>query len=229
MTQTSTRTRHAARLFEGIAPEYDRMGAILSFGQDPWWRRLVAGQVRQQGGSLVLDVASGTGLVAEQLRHRGYRVVRLDASEPMLRSAGSPSSAVLGRAEALPFDDGAFDALTFTYLLRYVDDPAATMHELVRVVRPGGTVVALEFHVPERGWARDLWRLYTRRVMPVIGGVVSPAWAHTARFLGPSIEEHWREHPLVDQLGWWREAGLDGLRWRTASFGAAIVIRGVRR
>jgi len=225
----SARTRHAAELFAGIAPGYDRMGALLSFGQDPLWRRMVADGVRQPAGSLVLDVASGTGLVAEQLRRRRYRVLRLDPSEPMLRASREASPAILGRAEELPFADDSFDALTFTYLLRYVDDPAATIRELARVVRPGGSIVALEFHVPERAWSLDLWRLYTRRVLPVIGGVVSPAWEHAGRFLGPSIEEHWRDHPLREQLGWWASAGIDGLRWRTVSFGAAIVIRGVRR
>jgi demethylmenaquinone methyltransferase / 2-methoxy-6-polyprenyl-1,4-benzoquinol methylase len=198
----SARTRHAATLFAGIADGYDRMGALLSFGQDPLWRRMVADEVRQPRGSLVLDVASGTGLVAEQLRRRGYRVLRLDASEPMLRAGQDPSPAILGRAEPL--------------------------RELARVVRPGGSIVALEFHVPGPAWAVEPWRVYTRRVMPVVGRVVSPAWEHAGRFLGPSIEEHWREHPLDQQLGWWREAGIDGLRWDLHSFGAAIVIRGVR-
>lgn len=224
----SERTRHAAALFAGIARDYDRMGALLSFGQDPLWRRTLVEEVRHPSGSLVLDVASGTGLVAEQLARRGYRVVRLDPSEAMLRAARGGSPAILGRAEQLPFGDGAFDALAFTYLLRYVDDPAATLRELARVVRPGGSIVALEFHVPERTWAHELWRVYTRRVMPVVGRVVSPAWEHTGRFLGPSIEALWRDHPLDEQLGWWRGAGIEGLRWSVRSFGAAIVIRGNR-
>ena len=224
----TVRTRHAAALFAGIADGYDRMGAMLSFGQDPLWRRTVADEVRQPRGSLVLDAASGTGLVAEQLRRRGYRVMRLDPSEPMLRAGQSPSPAILGRAEQLPFEDEAFDALTFTYLLRYVDDPAATLRELARVVRPGGSIVSLEFHVPGPGWAVEPWRVYTRHVMPVIGRFVSPAWEHTGRFLGPSIEEHWREHPLDEQLGWWRDAGIEGVRWDLRSFGAAIVVRGAR-
>src|SRR5207249_3537029 len=83
---------------------------------------------------------------------------------------------------ALPFAAAGFAALTFTYLLRYVDDPAATMQELVRVVTPGGVIASREFHVPGTRWARAAWRPYTRYVMPLVGSVVSPAWASTARF-----------------------------------------------
>ena len=69
---------------------------------------------------------------------------------------------MLGRAERLPFPDETFDALTFTYLFRYVDDPAAAMRELARVVRPGGTIATLEFHVPEQPLLRAGWYAYTR-------------------------------------------------------------------
>ena len=125
----------------------------MSFGQDARWRRFMVSKVNAVPGSLVLDVAAGTGLVSRELAARKrLRVVSLDASEPMLR-AGLPANElagldaqitpVLGRAERLPFADETFDALTFTYLFRYVDDPAATMRELARVVRPGGTIATL--------------------------------------------------------------------------------------
>jgi len=135
----------------------------------------------------------------------------------------------VGRAEALPFADGAFDALTVTYLLRYVDDPSATVRELLRVVRPGGVVASLEFHVPPARWARRAWRLYTRRIMPVVGGLVSPAWATTGRFLGPSIEGYYRDHPMPAQLEWWLAAGLEGVHVRSMSNGAGVVVWGTRR
>jgi demethylmenaquinone methyltransferase / 2-methoxy-6-polyprenyl-1,4-benzoquinol methylase len=224
----SERTTHARSLFAGIAPEYEWMGALLSFRQDPRWRRSVVRQVAMPPGSLILDVASGTGLVARALARARYRVVRLDPSEQMLRAGGREEPAVLGRAEALPFADESVDALTFTYLLRYVDDPAATMAEMARVVRPGGTVASLEFAVPEEEWALQLWRLYTRRVMPAIGRAVSPAWEYTGGFLGPSIEEHWQRHPIEEQVGWWEAAGIGGLRWRRMSNGAAIVMWGIK-
>lgn len=228
----SARTRHARTLFAGIAPQYERMGRLLSLGQEARWRRCLVSTIDVPPGSLVLDVASGTGLVARELvARRSVRVVRLDPSEPMLRagSDGGPPQAVLGRAEELPFPDEAFDGLVFTYLLRYVDDPAATLRELVRVVRPGGAVACLEFHVPERSFARAGWRLYTRALMPVLGAVGSSAWVRTARFLGPSIDRFYRRHPLPVQIRWWQDAGIATVRSRTFLRGTAIVIRGVKR
>src|SRR5205814_4088536 len=138
-----------------------------------------------------LGVATGTGMVAFALADCGAEVVGLDRSEAMLGAARtrlvrSPQVAdrvrfVPGQAERLPFADGEFDALTFTYLLRYVDDRAATLRELVRVVRPGGTVAMLEFAVPRGPW-RPLWELYVRVGLPLAGRVVSPGWHAVGQF-----------------------------------------------
>jgi demethylmenaquinone methyltransferase / 2-methoxy-6-polyprenyl-1,4-benzoquinol methylase len=225
----STRTRHARSLFAGIAPEYEWMGSVLSFGQDPRWRRFLVSRIPAPDGARVLDVASGTGLVARALVERGCQVAALDASEAMLRAGPPAGPRVVGLAERLPFGDASFDALTFTYLLRYVDDPAAVLVELARVVKPGGTIASLEFHVPPARWARALWHPYTSWVMPVVGAIVSPAWTHTAKFLRPSIETFWRAHPLEEQLAWWRSAGIVSVRTRSMSNGAAIVIWGAKR
>lgn len=236
----SSRTRHARTLFSGIAPEYGWMGAALSFGQDPRWRRFLVSRVTPPPGGLVLDVATGTGLVARALARarRDVRIVGLDPSEPML-AAGVTGAAqagiasrvrpVVGRAELLPFPDATFDALTVTYLLRYVDDPAAVVRELARVVRPGGAIASLEFGVPPAPWAREAWRFYTRGVMPTLGRLVSPAWAYTGRFLGPSIEGFWSAHPLDRQLEWWEAAGIAEVRARRLSNGAAVVVWGTMR
>jgi demethylmenaquinone methyltransferase/2-methoxy-6-polyprenyl-1,4-benzoquinol methylase len=186
----------------------------------------------------VLDVATGTGAVAADLvRQKGATVVGLDQSEPMLREGvrrakgdgrASRTSFVLGRAESLPFADGAFDALTFTYLLRYVEDPAATLAELARVVRPMGTMASLEFHVPRRAW-EPLWWVYTRGVMPAVGRIVSRPWFEVGRFLGPSISEFYEHNPLREQLLMWRAAGIEDTQAKLMSLGAAVVIWGTKR
>jgi demethylmenaquinone methyltransferase/2-methoxy-6-polyprenyl-1,4-benzoquinol methylase len=234
----SDRARHARNLFAGIAREYEWMGAVLSFGQDGRWRRTMASKVNAVPGAMVLDVASGTGLVARELAARKrLRVVQLDPSEEMLR-AGIPVtreaglepqvSQVLGQAERLPFPDEAFDAVTFTYLLRYVDDPEATMRELTRVLRPGGTLACLEFYRPDEDVMHAGWWVYTRLLMPLIGAAASPAWRHTGRFLGPSISRFYRAYPLPEQIRWWQAAGLRYVRSRVMSLGAGIVIWSVK-
>jgi demethylmenaquinone methyltransferase/2-methoxy-6-polyprenyl-1,4-benzoquinol methylase len=234
-----TSDREAAPgLFTGIAPQYSWAGAVLSFGQDPRWRRTMVSKLGAVPGSLVLDVAAGTGLVSRELAaRRRVRVVSFDASEPMLR-AGLPANEaaalddritpVLGRAEALPFADGAFDALTFTYLVRYVDDPVATMRELARVVRPGGAIASLEFHVPQQPALRTGWYAYTRGVLPVLGSFVSPQWRHIGSFLGPSISRLEQRAPLPEQVRWWQEAGIRHVRSRELTLGAAVVMWGVK-
>src|SRR5919197_598524 len=159
----SERRDHALRLFAPLGPTYDRMGALLSLGQDPLWRRFLVS--RLPPGGHVLDVATGTGLDAAQLLRRGYQVTALDQSPEMLGVARERLDGrvelVEGSAESLPFPDAAFDHLTFTYLLRYVDDPQATLAELARVVRPDGTLASLEFGLPS-GPARPGWEAYVR-------------------------------------------------------------------
>ena len=166
----------AQALFAPLGPTYDRYAALLSFGQDPRWRRFLVSRVDAGPGDTVLDVATGTGAVARELiRQKRCSVVGLDQSPEMLTEArrrlGAEVRFVAGTAERLPFPDASFDALTFTYLLRYVSDPAATLQELARVVRPGGTIAALEFGVPRGIW-RPLWELHVRAVLPAAGRVI---------------------------------------------------------
>jgi demethylmenaquinone methyltransferase/2-methoxy-6-polyprenyl-1,4-benzoquinol methylase len=199
---------------------------LLSFGQDPRWRRFLVARI--PAGSRVLDVATGTGAVAAELVARGCTVVGLDQSPEMLavareRLAGDVEL-VEGRAEALPFADASFDALTVTYLLRYVDDPEATLRELARVVRPGGTLAMLEFAVPHGAW-RPLWELYVRVGLPAAGRAISPGWHEVGRFLGPSIRSFHARHDLV---ALWRAAGIADVSARRLSLGGGIVVWGRR-
>ncbi|MDX6442093.1 MAG: demethylmenaquinone methyltransferase / 2-methoxy-6-polyprenyl,4-benzoquinol methylase, partial [Gaiellaceae bacterium] len=206
-------------------------------GQDPRWRSFLVSRIPADA-TRVLDVASGTAAVAIELARRApsRQVIGVDQSTEMLdagrarvKAAGLSERIDLreGRAEALPFGDGEFDALTFTYLLRYVDDPAATMRELARVVRPGGTIAMLEFGVPSGIW-RPLWDLYVRIGLPAAGAVVSPAWRDVGSFLGPSIRGFHERYPPDGLLELWRQAGIGDLHVRRLSLGGGIVMRGTR-
>jgi demethylmenaquinone methyltransferase/2-methoxy-6-polyprenyl-1,4-benzoquinol methylase len=232
MAALSPRKQHALELFSGLPAAYDRMGAVLSFGQDPRWRRALIDAIDPRPGQRILDVATGTGMVALGLARRGATVVGLDQSEHMLsvarrRLAGAENPTFIqGEAEHLPFADGEFDALTFTYLLRYVDDRAATMRELARVVKPGGRIGMVEFGVPSSAPLRAAWRLHTRVGLPLLGRVVSRAWVEVGRFLGPNIEEFHAREPNLERL--WQTAGIAEVGVRRMSFGAGIVMSGVR-
>jgi demethylmenaquinone methyltransferase/2-methoxy-6-polyprenyl-1,4-benzoquinol methylase len=228
----SPRKQHALELFAGLPRAYDRMGAVLSFGQDPRWRRALVDAIDPRPGQRILDVATGTGMVAFELARRGAAVIGLDQSEHMLSRArtriatGHPVTFIQGEAEHLPFADAEFDALTFTYLLRYVDDRAATMRELARVLKPGGRIGMVEFGVPARAPLRAAWRAHTRVGLPLLGRAVSPAWVEVGRFLGPNIEELHAREPDLGKL--WQNAGIERIRERPMSFGAGLVMSGVR-
>jgi demethylmenaquinone methyltransferase/2-methoxy-6-polyprenyl-1,4-benzoquinol methylase len=186
----------------------------------------------------VLDVATGTAGVAIMLAERtDATITGVDITEAMLdmgrgavaaRMLEDRISLRLARAEALPFADRSFDALTFTYLLRYVDDPAATIAEMARVVRPGGTMASLEFFVPPRRGLRALWWLYTRLVLPAGALVGGRAWFKVGRFLGPSISDHYRRYPLVSLVEAWKSAGMTGVGWTVCSLGGGLVMWGQR-
>jgi len=235
--EASARTRHARELFAPLGPTYDRYARLLSFGQDPRWRSFLVSRIPADAQRM-LDVASGTAAVALELVHAvpGRTVVGIDQSPEMLAAGrervaheGLSERIALreGRAEDLPFADAEFDALTFTYLLRYVDDVPATIRELARVVRPGGTVAMLEFGLPRGAW-RPLWELYVRVGLPAAGAVVSPGWGGVGRFLGPSIRDFWRDWPEARLLDAWRDAGLAQAEARRLSLGGGIVVWGTR-
>ena len=226
----SERRLHARALFAPLGPSYDRVGAALSFGQDPRWRRFLVSRLPRDGGH-VLDVATGTGLVASQLVARGFRVTGLDQSPEMLARArqrfGGRVELVEASADDLPFPDASFDHVTFTYLLRYVDDPAATMRELTRVVRPGGTIAMLEFGVPRGVW-RPLWDVWVGVGLPAAGRLISPGWHEVGGFLGPSIRRFHAAYPEQALLALWRDAGVTDVRSRRLSLGGGVVVWGRR-
>jgi len=237
----SAPNRFARDLFAPLPARYDRLAEVLSFGQNGQWRSAMVGRVLPASG-VILDVASGTAGVALQLAARsadsGVRIVGVDLTEEMLRlgrrrvaAAGMADrvSLVAGRAEQLPFPDAYFDALTFTYLLRYVSDPQATLTELARVVKPGGMVASLEFCVPAGAFWRSAWWAYTRLLLPA-GGLLlgGREWLEVGRFLGPNISAHYRRYPVAWTVEAWHKAGLTEVGTRVMSLGGGLVMWGRR-
>ena len=227
----------ARSLFDGLPERYDILADVLSFGQNARWRRTMVDHVVAAEPARVLDVATGPAGVARQLARRtGAAVVGIDLTEEMLRkgmeNVGKDPAAtrvrlLVGRGEQLPFPDATFDALTFTYLLRYVADPAATLVELARVVRPGGTIASLEFAVPIHPVWHASWWLYTRTVLPVGGALTGGReWFEVGRFLGPSISLHYRNYPVPWTVRAWNAAGITTVRARRMSLGGGLVMWG---
>lgn len=231
--------RFAQHLFSSLPDRYDRLAELLCLLQYGRWRRAMVERIALARPEIMVDVASGTAGVALQLAAQSpTRIVGLDLTEDMLRQgrlnvarAGGENQIqlVAGRAERLPFPETCFDALTFTYLLRYVDDPAATLVELARVVKPGGTMASVEFLVPPHRFWRFWWWLYTRLLLPV-GGLVAGGrpWYRVGRFLGPSISAHYRRYPLDWTVAAWERAGFCDVGVRVMSLGGGLVMWGRR-
>ena len=229
----------ARQLFAGLPRRYDLLAEVLSFAQNRRWRRAMVDHAVAGAPAKVLDVATGTAGVALQLARRTEaRVIGIDLSEPMLRFGAAKIDRcrlndridmVVGNAVQLPFPDATFDALTFTYLLRYVDDAAETMTELARVVKPAGVMASLEFFVPPNRFWRMWWWLYTRIVLPLAGGIAGRSWWRVGRFLGPSISDHYRHQPLPLTVEAWHDAGIVDIGVRQMSLGGGIVMWGTKR
>lgn len=239
--RTGLRGNDVARdVFAGLPARYDLLALVLSFGQDRRWRRAVVGRVAATSPlERVLDVATGPAGVALAVAARTpCRVVGVDLDQSMLREgvrnvhrAGRAAQVdlLVGRAEQLPCRDASFDAVCFSYLLRYVEDPAATLAELARCLRPGGTMAGLEFFVPPAAGRRLLWRLYTAAVLPTLGALLGGRpWWRVGRFLGPSITGHYRAYPLEWHVRAWEDAGFRDVGWRVMSLGGGLVMWGTK-
>jgi demethylmenaquinone methyltransferase/2-methoxy-6-polyprenyl-1,4-benzoquinol methylase len=230
----------AIELFKGLPSRYDVLAEVLSFGQNRRWRSELVSRLGPDHPAALLDVATGTAGVAIALAGQtDARITGVDVSDAMLergrervRQAGLSGRISLepGRAEALSYASGSFDAVSFTYLLRYVADPEATLAELARVLKPGGHMASLDFYIPPNPLWRAAWRGYTRLVLPVAGGLLGGlAWWDVGRFLGPNIEGHYRRWPAARIVDAWKSAGMVDVGWRAMSLGGGLVMWGTKR
>jgi demethylmenaquinone methyltransferase/2-methoxy-6-polyprenyl-1,4-benzoquinol methylase len=234
--RTDTRPNVFARsMFRALPRRYDTLAFLLSFGQDRRWRAAVVDHITSVRPKCVLDVACGPcGVTLAIARGTDARIVGIDLTESMLRQGAANVRAAgldtritlaLARAEELPFVDGVFDAISFSYLMRYVADPEATLVELARCLKPGGALASLEFHVPQRAPAFAGWWAYTRIALPLLGFLGGGrAWFRVGRFLGPSIAGYVARFPEAAQVRAWQAAGLRDVVARRMSFGGGLVL-----
>jgi demethylmenaquinone methyltransferase/2-methoxy-6-polyprenyl-1,4-benzoquinol methylase len=234
----SPRGSFARELFAPIGGDYDRVAAVLSFGQDPLWRRTLVRACPVSQSSHVLDVATGTAAVAISMARRyGCRVTGLDQSAEMLATGrervhraqlDGRVELVEARAEALSFEDATFDGVTSTYFLRYVDDVPAAIRELVRVAKPGAPVGYLDFGVPPLPPARLAWEAYTRAGLPLAGRAIGHGWLEVGRFLNGSIRSFGERYPPARLGELFEESGLAAVAVRRMSLGGGTVVTGRR-
>jgi demethylmenaquinone methyltransferase/2-methoxy-6-polyprenyl-1,4-benzoquinol methylase len=223
---TSPLNKTALNLFAPIAHDYGVWSRVLSFGQDPRWRNAMVRQLALPTDARILDVAAGTGEVTRLLQQRGYKVISLDQSPEMLAQAVREGAvATIARAETLPFPSDCFDGLTFTYLLRYVDDPLSCMVELARVVRSNGRVGMVEFGRPRGIWG-SLWVFYTRLCLPLAGKCVGRGWHRVGSFLGQNIDDFWQRFPDNTLAQIWESAGFSEVTMDRKSLGGGVIMTG---
>ena len=232
------RNHQSRQLFDGIAAQYDWVPGLFSFFQYQRWRRYLVSRLQAGPDATVLDLCTGTAGVAMQTaRTHRCRVVGVDLSPKMLSRAQRNLSSnglagqvplVMGRAEDLAFADDCFDAVCVTFLLRYVDDPESTMLEIIRVLKPGGRLVSLEFGVPPNPVARALWHVYTRGVLPMAGALVSRGWRNVGGFLGPSISGLYQSYTADGLRELWLRLGMLDVQVKRLSLGGGVVIWGTK-
>jgi demethylmenaquinone methyltransferase/2-methoxy-6-polyprenyl-1,4-benzoquinol methylase len=160
-------------MFDAIAPRYELVNTLMTFGLDAQWRRRAVRDLRLAPDSVVLDLAAGTGDFTRELARQHQRVVASDLSYNMLAAGRGMSDRVQADASHLPFRSASFDALTCGYALRNFTDLRQVFEEMGRVVRVGGRLSLLEVAEPTGGLWRAGFRLWFRRVVPFIGSLIS--------------------------------------------------------
>ena len=218
----AARSQLARPLFAPIGSSYERWARVLSLGQDSHWLQTMVNGLALPAPASVLDVAAGTGSITKLLQARGHQVTAVDLTPEMLLHHPGPQR-VLARGERLPFQDRTFDALTFGYLLRYVDDPVSCLAELARVVKADGMIGMVEFGLPSGFW-RVPWRFYSGVLLPFAGRLIGRGWHQVGSFLRSSIENFHDENPNLE--GIWRKAGLENVRTQRLSVGGGLVMWG---
>ena len=211
-------------MFDAVSKRYDVTNDVLSLGQDRRWRREVIAAVDPRPGELVLDLAAGTGTSSEPFAAAGARVVPCDFSIGMLsvgKQARPALPFVAGDGTRLPFADDTFDAVTISFGLRNIVDPAAGLREMARVTRPGGRLVVCEFSHPTWAPFRTVYVEYLMRALPPVARAVSSS-PDAYVYLAESIRA-WPDQPRLAAMI--ADAGWTGVEWRDLSGGIVTLHR----
>jgi demethylmenaquinone methyltransferase/2-methoxy-6-polyprenyl-1,4-benzoquinol methylase len=211
-------------MFDSIAPRYDLVNRVMTFGMDRGWRRRAVATLGLPADSLVVDVACGTGDFCRDLESAGYRAVGIDLSAGMLGAARTDAPLVQGDALKMPFAGDSVDGVTCGFALRNVEDIGELLAEFARVLRRGGRIAILEVSEPDSRVLRVGHSAYFRRIVPLIGGVLSDRNAY--RYLPESTAYLPPRPRLLEMLD---GAGFDDARSRLVALGAAQIVTGIRR
>ena len=215
------------RMFDAVARRYDVTNDVLSLGQDRQWRRAVIAAVDPQPGERVLDLAAGTGTSSQPFADRGATVVPCDFSIGMLtvgKQAKPHLAFTAGDGTRLPFADDTFDAVTISFGLRNIVDPAAGLREMARVTRPGGRLVVCEFSHPTWAPFRTVYVEYLMRALPPIARTVSSS-PDAYVYLAESIRAWPDQRGLADVIA---RAGWHSPQWQNLSGGIVALHRATR-
>jgi demethylmenaquinone methyltransferase/2-methoxy-6-polyprenyl-1,4-benzoquinol methylase len=217
------KTRHVRSMFDAIAPRYDLINRLMTFGLDQAWRRDTIAALALPARSLVLDLACGTGDLSILAARKQYRVIGADLSAGMLAANRSGAPLVHADCSRLPFPDAAFDGLVCGYALRNFTDLAGALAETARVIRPGGRLAILEVDAPTSGVLRTGYHVWFDRVVPVLGGLLSDKEAY--HYLPRSVAYLPSTAALRRMLG---EAGYSGVGIRPLAGGLSQLVLATR-
>lgn len=230
-----SKSQQVREMFDNIAPAYDFMNRAMTFGIDRRWRRKAVDMLRRQPHDAILDVATGTGDLAMLMARRtdAKAITGIDLSEGMIEvgrrkihEAGLESRITLTAGDCLnmPFADGVFDAVTVAYGVRNFENLLRGYGEMLRVLRPGGTITVIELSTPASPLIRPLYNLYTRHIIPAVGRLVSKD-VRAYSYLPESIAAVPQRDAMTALM---RQAGFDNAQWRQLTFGTCIIYTAVK-
>ncbi|MRR58445.1 MAG: bifunctional demethylmenaquinone methyltransferase/2-methoxy-6-polyprenyl-1,4-benzoquinol methylase UbiE [Deltaproteobacteria bacterium] len=235
MFRLSKKGKNIREMFSSIAPRYDLLNRLLSLGTDVRWRRAAVSRIRCRNGGQVLDIATGTGdmaLAAAAVTDASIRIVGVDFCGAMVEIAAAKIAVSehrdkiglgIASCESLPFRDDTFDSATIAFGIRNVVDRDLGLREILRVLKPGGLLVVLEFSTPRSRLFKTVYHGYFRRVLPAIGGLFSDAGAY--RYLPDSVSEFPNQETFADMLA---RAGFGNVGRFDLTLGIVTVFEGMK-